>query len=506
MADKKVSELDTITGADTASDDFFLIVDSSGSVSKKISRDELNNAIEIDVLNTVDINGGTIDGTTIGGSSAAVGTFTTVNATTLDTTNIEVTNIKAKDGTAAGSIADSTGVVTLASSVLTDTDINGGTVDGADITVGSGKTLNVSAGTLTLADNQISGDKIDGGTISSFASTGIDDNASSTAITIDSSQRVGISATSPSSRLSLGDSTVSSSNTITFGKRVTSSQSNLPLIGHDSSDGAASDLGICATSSTGKINFYTGNDASGFGTGSNDKRMEIDHKGQVAISGSSTSVDTAPSTNGLQLYYESDTGIATIAPASSGGTTSMMFRTNSSAGTSAESFTINSSQNIVMAAGHGIDFANNAHASGMSSELFDDYEEGTFTGTLDGQDSSPSSTITQTGRYTKIGRLVHATIAFEAVNTTGASGDVEITGWPFSAAGRSSVTLITSGVVSSFQTINVASDTANIAPFFETATKLIFLETRNSASSWVISEHTAGTNRYLYIAVVYEAA
>ena len=506
MADKKVSELDTITGANTASDDFFLIVDSSGSVSKKISRDELNNAIEIDVLNTVDINGGTIDGTTIGGSSAAVGTFTTVNATTLDTTNIEVTNIKAKDGTAAGSIADSTGVVTLASSVLTDTDINGGTVDGADITVGSGKTLNVSAGTLTLADNQISGDKIDGGTISSFASTGIDDNASSTAITIDSSQRVGISATSPSSRLSLGDSTVSSSNTITFGKRVTSSQSNLPLIGHDSSDGAASDLGICATSSTGKINFYTGNDASGFGTGSNDKRMEIDHKGQVAISGSSTSVDTAPSTNGLQLYYESDTGIATIAPASSGGTTSMMFRTNSSAGTSAESFTINSSQNIVMAAGHGIDFANNAHASGMSSELFDDYEEGTFTGTLDGQDSSPSSTITQTGRYTKIGRLVHATIAFEAVNTTGASGDVEITGWPFSAAGRSSVTLITSGVVSSFQTINVASDTANIAPFFETATKLIFLETRNSASSWVISEHTAGTNRYLYIAVVYEAA
>lgn len=292
MADKKVSELDAITGANTAADDFFLIVDSSGSVSKKISKDELSNAVGIgatvdinggtidgttiggssaavgtfttanattldttnievtnikakdgtsagsianstgvvtlssSVLTTTDINAGTIDGTTIGGSSAAVGTFTTLNSTTLDSTNIEVTNIKAKDGTAAGSIADSTGVVTLASSVLTDTDINGGTidnvtlgaatagagtftslnattadinggtVDGADITVGSGKTLNVSAGTLTLADNQISGNKIDGGTISSFASTGIDDNASSTAITIDSSQRVGIGATS----------------------------------------------------------------------------------------------------------------------------------------------------------------------------------------------------------------------------------------------------------------------------------------------------------------------
>lgn len=80
-------------------------------------------------VTTVDINGGTIDGTTIGGSSAAVGTFTTANATTVDTTNLEVTTLKAKDGTSAGSIADATGVVTIASAVLTTADINGGTVD-----------------------------------------------------------------------------------------------------------------------------------------------------------------------------------------------------------------------------------------------------------------------------------------------------------------------------------------------------------------------------------------
>ena len=57
----------------------------------------------------------------------------TINATTVDTTNLEVTNLKAKDGTSAGSIANSTGVVTLASSVLTTTDINGGTIDGTTI-------------------------------------------------------------------------------------------------------------------------------------------------------------------------------------------------------------------------------------------------------------------------------------------------------------------------------------------------------------------------------------
>ena len=106
------------------------------------------------VLTTTDINGGTIDGTVIGGAAAAAGTFTTatattgnittVNATTVDTTNIEVTNLKAKDGTAAGSIADSTGVVTLASSVLTTTDINGGTIDGT--TIGGSS---AAAGTFT---------------------------------------------------------------------------------------------------------------------------------------------------------------------------------------------------------------------------------------------------------------------------------------------------------------------------------------------------------------------
>ena len=65
--------------------------------------------------------------------SATTGNITTVNATTVDTTNIEATNLKAKDGTAAGSIADATGVVTLNSSVLTTTDINGGTIDGTTI-------------------------------------------------------------------------------------------------------------------------------------------------------------------------------------------------------------------------------------------------------------------------------------------------------------------------------------------------------------------------------------
>jgi len=51
---------------------------------------------------------------------------------------------------------------------ITNVDIDSGTMDGVDVTVGSGKTLDVSAGTLTLADDQISGDKVEGGTIASI--------------------------------------------------------------------------------------------------------------------------------------------------------------------------------------------------------------------------------------------------------------------------------------------------------------------------------------------------
>ena len=70
------------------------------------------------------------------------------------------------------------GTANIDSLVADTADINGGTIDGAtiatsDITVGAGKTLDVSAGTLTLADDQISGDKVEGGTIAATTITSL---------------------------------------------------------------------------------------------------------------------------------------------------------------------------------------------------------------------------------------------------------------------------------------------------------------------------------------------
>jgi hypothetical protein len=60
----------------------------------------------------------------------------------------------------------------IESAPIGNINIDGGNIDGAtiatsDITVGSGRTLDVSLGSLTLANDQISGDKVSGGTIGS---------------------------------------------------------------------------------------------------------------------------------------------------------------------------------------------------------------------------------------------------------------------------------------------------------------------------------------------------
>jgi len=83
--------------------------------------------------------------------------------------------------------------------VDSDVDIDGGTIDGAtigSITAGAGTFTNLSAtGTITFPDDGISGDDINGGTISNFTSTGIDDNATSTAVTLDASGNVTVGGT-----------------------------------------------------------------------------------------------------------------------------------------------------------------------------------------------------------------------------------------------------------------------------------------------------------------------
>lgn len=131
---------------------------------------DLPGTLDGKTLTNVDINSGTIDNTIIGGSTPLAGTFTTasattVNATTANTTNLEATNLKAKDGTAAGSIANTTGVVTLNSAVLSTADINGGTIDNSAIgasTPSTGVFSQLNVDNLEINNNVVSSTNTDG--------------------------------------------------------------------------------------------------------------------------------------------------------------------------------------------------------------------------------------------------------------------------------------------------------------------------------------------------------
>ena len=119
----------------------------------------------ITISSPVDINSGTVDGAVIGGSSAAAGTFTALVANSLTYPTSDGTNGQA--------------LVTNGSGTLSFATITGGLSDVvADTTPQLGGNLDFNGNIAT-----------------SFESTGIDDNATSTAITIDSSENVGIGNT-----------------------------------------------------------------------------------------------------------------------------------------------------------------------------------------------------------------------------------------------------------------------------------------------------------------------
>jgi hypothetical protein len=79
--------------------------------------------------------------------------------------------------------------------------------------------------------------------------------------------------------------------------------------------------------------------------------------------------------------------------------------------------------------GAGITFPATQSASTDANTL-DDYEEGTFTPSFTFSSGSVTYS-TQTGAYTKIGRLVNCTIAFGLSGTSSPSGSVGISGLPF---------------------------------------------------------------------------
>lgn len=90
---------------------------------------------------------------------------------------------------------------------------------------------------------------------------------------------------------------------------------------------------------------------------------------------------------------------------------------------------------VIGTAGKGIDFSADSSAAGMTSELLDDYEEGTWTGALASAGGSITTATTNTGKYTKIGRQVTASMWIDVDSVLVPSGELFLTGLPFTNGG-----------------------------------------------------------------------
>jgi hypothetical protein len=179
----------------------------------------------------------------------------------------------------------------------------------------------------------------------------------------------------------------------------------------------------------------------------------------------------------------------------SGGGGYIAFRTDTTGGTDLERARFNNAGNLAFTSGNGIDFSAVTGGTGTATgNVLDDYEEGTWTGTLTGSTSAPSTAITATGTYTKIGRSVTAVIAFSNKDSTGVSGNIVVTGLPFTAAagglgagwnGRSNTgTGTTNGVMS----------------FISSNNDLVLLNGLGASITWV----SAGAGTYAGYSITYE--
>ncbi len=111
--------------------------------------------------------------------------------------------------------------------------------------------------------------------------------------------------------------------------------------------------------------------------------------------------------------------------------------------------------NVKMGNGYGIDFSATSDASGSSSELLDDYEEGSWTPEITSQSGSITSYTTQVGSYTKIGRTVIAEYDIRVSNKGNISGNYLLVSLPMNHVGSRAG----SGTVYYFQNLssNVSS-------------------------------------------------
>ena len=133
-----------------------------------------------------------------------------------------------------------------------------------------------------------------------------------------------------------------------------------------------------------------------------------------------------------------------------------------------------------------------------AANKLDDYEEGTWTGTLKGGTTEPATLKTAQGYYTKVGNTVTVHISFLNTDTTGYSGHVSVSGLPFGKNANNTRFTFKPALYN----INIPG--LDSFGFLESSgsTTVAFYSSRNN-NSWSTVTHSAGTSRYIEFSFTY---
>jgi hypothetical protein len=108
--------------------------------------------------------------------------------------------------------------------------------------------------------------------------------------------------------------------------------------------------------------------------------------------------------------------------------------------------TINNGDLVIGTAGDGVNFTANTPAAGMTSQLLNWYEEGTWTATLGPGVTVNSGSWAATATYTRIGRTVFWNVVQTSGNISASAGVEIFSGLPFASVRASACTYTNSAV------------------------------------------------------------